>query len=257
MKTKSLDDLIIEGQKLLLGSKDPYYVQEQYEKWVKDVSQQIASEFPNTGLLAEWLSFDNSILVTSRGYNDSTTVWLHHRKCVQDRMKWLSGLPLLKAKIMSGNPGAVQESAVEEGRREVKVHAIGRAFVNPSRIEELRDTHIKSFDLTRLIRLCEELNICYASECYHAVAMIERAIIDHIPPLFNCSVFSEVSSKYKGAGSFKESMRNLNNSARKIADAHLHIRVRASEVLPNATQVDFSNDLDVLLGEIVRIGKKI
>jgi hypothetical protein len=31
---------------------------------------------------------------------------------------------------------------------------------------------------------------------------------------------------------------------------------RATEVLPNATQVNFSNDLDVLLAEIVRMFKK-
>ena len=56
-----------------------------------------------------------------------------------------------------------------------------------------------------------------------------------------------------GGGSFKSSMANLDNSSRKIADRHLHTHVRKKETLPTLKQVDFSNDLDVLLSEIVRI----
>jgi hypothetical protein len=50
-------------------------------------------------------------------------------------------------------------------------------------------------------------------------------------------------------------MEHLDKSLRKIADAHLHPQIRKKEILPNKTQVNFSNDLDVLLSEIVRILK--
>jgi len=50
-------------------------------------------------------------------------------------------------------------------------------------------------------------------------------------------------------------MTHLDKSSRKIADAFLHTHIRNKEVLPNKTQVNFSRDLDVLLGEIVRILK--
>ena len=80
--------------------------------------------------------------------------------------------------------------------------------------------------------------------------------MDHVPPIFGCKKFSEVANNYAGAKSFKESMLNLENSSRKISDQYLHVQVRASETLPTVRQVDFSNDLDVLLGEIVRILKK-
>jgi hypothetical protein len=50
-------------------------------------------------------------------------------------------------------------------------------------------------------------------------------------------------------------MANLNNSLRNIADAHLHVQIRQSEVLPTLQQVDFKADLDALLAEIVRILK--
>jgi len=51
-------------------------------------------------------------------------------------------------------------------------------------------------------------------------------------------------------------MGHLDNAARKIADQHLHVQVRKREVLPTIVQVDFSNNLDLLLSEIVRILKR-
>lgn len=50
-------------------------------------------------------------------------------------------------------------------------------------------------------------------------------------------------------------MIHLDKSLRKIADSFLHTQIRKKETIPNATQVDFRRDLDVLLGEIVRILK--
>ena len=85
--------------------------------------------------------------------------------------------------------------------------------------------------------------------------MLVRAIIDHVPPIFNCKNFSEVGNNYAGSKSFKDAMIHLDKSSRKIADQYLHGQIRSSEVLPNATQVNFSTDLDFLLGEIVRILK--
>ena len=126
-------------------------------------------------------------------------------------------------------------------------------FVDPTRIDELRALKNTAYDLRRLIALCEELNVCSANNCVLAVAMLTRAIIDHVPPIFNAKTFAEVASSYPGAKSFKDSMQHLSLSARRIADAHLHIQIRGKEVLPTRTQVDFSRDLDVLLSEIVRI----
>lgn len=127
-------------------------------------------------------------------------------------------------------------------------------FVNPSRLDQLRAVEDPQFDLLRLITLCEELNICAANGCLFAVVMLTRAVVDHVPPIFNAQGFEEVVNNYSAAGkSFKDSMRHLHSSARKIADSHLHLRIRSRESLPTVTQVDFSRDLDVLLAEIVRV----
>jgi hypothetical protein len=84
---------------------------------------------------------------------------------------------------------------------------------------------------------------------------LTRALLDHVPPIFLCAKFSEVANNYAGSKSFKESMKHLENSSRKIADQYLHTQIRQKESLPNITQVSFSNDIDVLLSEICRILK--
>lgn len=127
-------------------------------------------------------------------------------------------------------------------------------FVNQNRIKELKTIKNDNFDITKLIRFCEELNSAFSLENFLSTAMLVRAIADHIPPIFGKTSFTEVANNH-GSKSFKESMKNLDNSSRKISDAHLHTQIRKKEVLPNSNQVDFSNDLDVLLGEIYRVLK--
>lgn len=124
-------------------------------------------------------------------------------------------------------------------------------FVNLYRIEEIRSISNPNFDFSKLIAYCEEVNICYQNECYLAVAMLTRAIIDHIPPIFDATDFQNVYGQ-NGTRSFKEQMTHLDKSSRKIADSYLHGHIRNKESLPNQTQVNFSQDIDVLLAEICR-----
>jgi hypothetical protein len=124
-------------------------------------------------------------------------------------------------------------------------------YVDAGRLDELRVISLPDFDLTKLIQLCEELNVCYANGSYLAVTMLTRAILDHVPPIFGFRTFNEVANNSPGR-SFRNSMQHLQNSLRNIADAYLHMPIRNSETLPNKTQVNFHNDVDTLLAEIVR-----
>ncbi|TFW40904.1 hypothetical protein [Pseudomonas fluorescens] len=127
-------------------------------------------------------------------------------------------------------------------------------YVTLSRIEELERSSNQNFDLRKLVQLCRELNTCHQHNCHHAVAMLVRSIMDHVPPIFSFKTFTEVASNYGGGGkSFKSSMEHLQKSLRNIADSHLHTPIRSRESLPTASQVDFKAALDQLLGEIVRI----
>jgi hypothetical protein len=126
-------------------------------------------------------------------------------------------------------------------------------YIDPQRIHELRQIKSPNFDLSKLIRLCEELNIAYFAGSFYTVGILVRTILDHVPPIFRASKFSEVANNYPGGKSFQAAIRHLQDSARNIADISLHTHARKKEVLPTRTQIDFRNDLDLLLGEIVRL----
>lgn len=128
-------------------------------------------------------------------------------------------------------------------------------FIDPERLNELRSTRNENFDLSRLIRFCEELDHAFLFENYLTVGMIMRAIIDHVPPIFGCKSFNEVTNNY-GSKSFKKSMEHLNISLRNISDSYLHTHIRKKEALPNKTQINFSSDMDVLLSEIIRVSSQ-
>lgn len=125
-------------------------------------------------------------------------------------------------------------------------------YVATSRIEELKGIDNPNYDLTKLIQLCSEINIARNFDCRLSIAMILRAIIDHVPPIFGVNSFSEVANNYKNGKSFKELMIRLDTSSRKIADSHLHNQIRKRESLPTFNQVNFAAELDVLLAEIIK-----
>jgi hypothetical protein len=126
-------------------------------------------------------------------------------------------------------------------------------YVHQSRIDNLKGINSENFDLKKIIRLCEELNLAYQNGCYFATAMLLRSITDHIPPIFGCKNFQGVFNNYNGGKSFKELMGKFENTLRKVADGYLHEQIRKKEELPNANSVNFSQELDKLLEEICRI----
>ncbi len=98
------------------------------------------------------------------------------------------------------------------------------SYVDLSRIEELKKIQTEDFDLTKLIKQCEELNDASQKGNPYSVILLVRAIIDHIPPIFRKRNFQEVANNY-GSKSFKESMERLDKSSRKIADSGLHQQI--------------------------------
>ncbi len=128
------------------------------------------------------------------------------------------------------------------------------AFLDPTRLEELAALPRNQYDIARLAQMLAELDRAYRNHSYLSCILLIRAILDHIPPIFGLNSFSEITNNYAGGGkSFRESMQHLQNSSRKIADSYLHLQIRAKETIPTKTQVEFRADIEVLIGEIVRI----
>jgi hypothetical protein len=254
MSLEGLDQLSAHGQSLLDNQK-PVDAHTAFNSWVIEVSQWLNESYPNSGLSADWASQGDSNLVMGGGYYDDPAAWSIFRLRVQTRLRWLGQLPFKIQLARLSAPAAVQNEAKQSGRKEIKLQTVSRAYVDPDRINELKGLTNANFDLGKLIRLCEELNVCFAGECYLAMIVLTRAILDHVPPIFGCRSFGELANNYAGAKSFKEAMQHLDNSSRKIADHYLHGQIRQSESLPNVTQIDFSNDIDFLLAEVARVIK--
>ncbi|MBP9759915.1 MAG: hypothetical protein KBD24_00940 [Candidatus Pacebacteria bacterium] len=125
-------------------------------------------------------------------------------------------------------------------------------YVENITILRLSEINSPDFDLSKLIKLCQELNDNYSLENYLACGMIIRSILDHVPPIFGKKNFEEVCSNY-GTKSFKDIVKPLQDSSKKIADSYLHTQIRGKETLPTKTQISYQPNLDYLLNEIVTV----
>lgn len=123
-------------------------------------------------------------------------------------------------------------------------------YVSKKRIDALRLIEIKKFDLRKLIRLCEELNICHANDCNIAIASLVRTITNHVPPIFGFNTYATFVSQRPSGRSVKSSLERLDKNLRDIADNHLHEVMGRRANLPTSIQVNFSPELDILLGEV-------
>ncbi len=125
-------------------------------------------------------------------------------------------------------------------------------YIESTRILALSELKSEKYDLSKMVKMCKELNDNYSLNNYLACGMLIRAILDHVPPIFDKKTFTEVANNY-GTKSFRDIVLPLEDTARKISDSYLHNPIRKKELLPNKTQVSFQPNMDVLLSEVVRI----
>jgi hypothetical protein len=123
-------------------------------------------------------------------------------------------------------------------------------FVEPSVIGHLRQCPARRFDLSKVVRYCEELNSSYALGNYLASTLLIRSLLNHVPPLFGHATFQQVVSQ--SSRSIKELLRPLEEVSRDVADHHTHSTIRHKESLPTKSQVEpFKANLEVLLHEVI------
>jgi hypothetical protein len=105
--------------------------------------------------------FSHTFLTTSGKYDDMVHAFSSQvvRPFVRDLLRLLHAEPELGESDESAKPAPTG----------------GDVFVNPGRIAELNARLGGPQDVRKLVRLCEELNICYTQECYFAVAMLMGA----------------------------------------------------------------------------------
>ncbi|RYH40006.1 MAG: hypothetical protein EON54_18595 [Alcaligenaceae bacterium] len=124
-------------------------------------------------------------------------------------------------------------------------------YIDDAHMAELRSLQALKLplDVSRLVRLCDELNAVYRGECVMAVAMLCRAIKDHCPPVFGQTNFANVVS-HTSAQSTRKILEQLESGLKNVADRHLHAHIRPREAIPAMTEVEFRPAMNVLIGEI-------
>jgi hypothetical protein len=211
-------------------------------QWISDTCHLLTSIFGESHHSIE----DISLILQSIGYDpDELASDLYRQdewEKIKERIVEILQICRRELEIMSAQSSQSSMASLAESF----------GYVSATRIQELKAIKSKRVDLTKLIRLCEELNIAHANDLNLATAMLLRAILDHVPPIFSKVSFREVASGY-GGKSFKDTMQHLENGARKIADSHLHVQIGKKEVLPTSLQVNFCQYLDVLLAEVIAI----
>jgi hypothetical protein len=105
------------------------------------------------------------------------------------------------------------------------------------------------FDLAKLLALIDELNDNYASKNTYSCLALQRAIMDHVPPILGCKSFDEVASGYAGWGRTDKSyMQNLAR-VRKNGDDALHRQISEHTDLLSMDDVPSRVWVNVLLRE--------
>lgn len=124
------------------------------------------------------------------------------------------------------------------------------SYISDSNIRELQRINHDKFDLTRLIRYCKEVNDNFKLGNYSSVAFICRAILDHIPPIFGEPNFESISAHTR-KDSLKKTASHLYQSLKNIAEGHLPKQISEKEVLPLLKEVDFSAEMNFIIGRII------
>ena len=219
---------------------------------------EVQNGFQSKEKCLEWAGIVAPLLQFNDQYYQNFIAGLHHMTVTITRTGATTGWLRMKSQVeMAIAELQYKESMLFEDTASSKLGILEKLYVDPQRIDELKLINSVSFDFSKLIALLEELNYCHAKQCIYSIVSLMRIILDHVPPIFGYATFREVANNYSGGRSLQKSLKNLEDSLRNIADRHIHTQIRRHEALPTFAQVDFSNDLDVLLEEILRIQKSV
>ena len=147
-----------------------------------------------------------------------------------------------------------QANLIETNRKIVKIkpRKPDSTFVNLKLIKDISDIETDKFDCSRLIRYCDELNDNFERGNYASVGFLSRAIVDHIPPIFNQKSFASLTAQASGERhtSFKKSCEALDKSLKNIVDRSIHKQINSADVPPFKEEINFSQDLNTVLARV-------
>ena len=123
-------------------------------------------------------------------------------------------------------------------------------IIDPGLIERLASAQSAQFDVRFLVRMCREINSCFAHGNVVATALLMRAVLNYVPPVFGHKTFPQVVANV--GQSLKESFAHLENGLRRIADFHTHRLIGPAELYPSSAQVEpFKGPFELLLQHVL------
>jgi hypothetical protein len=132
-----------------------------------------------------------------------------------------------------------------------QITANAEFFVEPVLIDRISSLKQQQFNISKLVQFAKELNENYQRGNYLSCALLIRAIINHIPPIFGKQTFGQVVAH--SSKSVKAILRHLEEGARDIGDLHSHEIVDKFSAPPTKNQIDpYKPNIDILFREIER-----
>jgi len=129
--------------------------------------------------------------------------------------------------------------------------AAPKDFVDATLVARIASFSSQPFNLTKLVRFAVELNENYRRSNYLSCALLIRAVINHVPPIFGGRTFGQVVAS--SGRSVKAILGQLEESARDIGDLHTHEIVDGYSSPPTKNQIEpYKPALEVLFKEIER-----
>lgn len=123
-------------------------------------------------------------------------------------------------------------------------------IIDPALIERLADARSAEVDVAFLVQMCREINSCFAHGNVVATALLMRAVLNYVPPLFGHETFPQVVANI--GRSLKDNFDHLESGLRKVADFHTHRRIGPAELCPTAAQVEpFKPQFELLMQQVV------
>jgi len=113
------------------------------------------------------------------------------------------------------------------------------SYIDKSQIESIKESK-SIFNTDHLVNILEEINRCYGNECYIACGILIRALLDHIPPLFEKKNIEEVVNNYSWDRSSERSSRKIVKTLyEKISFFELNIHKQISKKVLNINQDEY------------------
>lgn len=142
------------------------------------------------------------------------------------------------------------EAALEQCDEAALATGTSAWIVNPSLIEGLAQTSSSTVDVEFLVKLCKEINSCFAHGNMVATILLMRAVLNYVPPVFGQGTFEQVVANI--SRSLKDSFGHLENGLRKIADFHTHRQIGGGDLYPSAAQVEpYKPQFELLLQQVL------